>query len=116
MYLVAILSLAQFFWTTSAQLAKVSTYKTDDCSGEADVAYVDVSQDYCFAISGNSFDDLTYNEASAAACVYATTWSGSNCEGSSALFKGPIDDCVKIPYAGIELIVGETGFECQNPT
>lgn len=115
MHLGVIISLSQFFWTTTAILAKVSTYTTNDCSGDSVVAYVDTSQDYCFAISGGSFNDLTYNLESPAICVSAVTWSGSNCEGSSAFFSGPIDDCVTIPYAGIELIVGEDGFECEEP-
>lgn len=115
MHLGVIISLSQFFWMTTAILAKVTTYKTKDCSGDSEVAYVDTSEVYCFAISGGSFNDLTYNLESPAACVYAFTWSGSNCEGSSAGFSGPRDDCVTIPYAGIQLYVGEDGFECEEP-
>jgi hypothetical protein len=102
------LSLAHLFWTTRAATAQASIYTSSDCSGDALVVYVDVSSDYCFdGAGGNSIGDIFY-DPSVAAGAALRTWSGNNCEGSSANLPAASSSnggCTSIPFASVELVV-----------
>jgi hypothetical protein len=109
MHFVAILGLsfAHLFWTTRAASAQASIYKSSDCSGDAVVVDVDVAPEYCFAVGGNSIGDLYY-DPSVAIGASLVTWSGNNCEGSSAVFDAASSTnrgCASIPFASVQLSV-----------
>ena len=107
MHLATIFSVASahLFWMTKAQVAgaQVTVYKGSGCSGDSEVLYVDTATDYCFGVGGNSFNNFVLGDNAFDATL--TTWSGSNCEGSSASFDADQTDCVNIPFAGAELSV-----------
>jgi hypothetical protein len=109
MHFVAIgLSFAHLFWTAQAvRGAKATLYKSTDCTGDAEVVFVDVSTDYCFPFRGHSFKNFELGDDGLQGSLI--TWSGSNCQGSSSKYHtwanaGP-SACVTIPYAGVELKV-----------
>lgn len=89
---------------SSAVLMSAQVYQSSDCSGDEEYISTDVSTKYCFAVGGNSFDN-TYLDFDSSECgTYdVTTWSGSNCEGSSAVYGLGGSGCESVPFAGIQL-------------
>ena len=106
MYLVTTLGIpfACLLWTASANKVQASVYQSSDCSGSATIVYIDVSEDHCFAVSGHSFNNFVIDQATVNT-AWLTTWSGSNCEGSSAEFDWSSNNsgCLSLPFAGVEL-------------
>lgn len=107
------LAFALSLGTVRAQNVEATLYTDNDCTGDATVISIDVSDSHCFAIGGNSFGNLYYGDIPVAQ-AWLVTWSGSNCEGSSAVWTADAysnDGCQNVPYAGAELIADYNGPE-----
>ena len=90
--------------TTSAAQVQVSLYKAQNCQGNAEVVYIDVSHSYCFeGAGGGSFGDFQSQNVDQST-AHLQTWSGTNCEGSSAVFyQKYTGGCVNIPFGSVTL-------------
>jgi hypothetical protein len=95
------------FWTTKASSVKASVYQSSDCSGSSEVVYVDTAIDYCFGVGGRSINNFII-DSNKVDTATLTTWSGSNCEGSSAeyVYQSSLNQaCITVPFAGVQLTV-----------
>lgn len=71
--------------------------------------FVDTAIDYCFGVGGQSINNFIIDSHVDTATL--TTWSGSNCKGSSAKFvyESSLDQaCITVPFAGVQLTVQYT--------
>lgn len=90
--------------TARANRVQASIYQSSDCSGVPTVVYIDVAESHCFAVGGHSFNNFVIEQATVGSASL-TTWSGSNCEGSSAKFDWSSNNsgCISLPFAGVQL-------------
>lgn len=117
------LTLAPLFWTARAASidqanmaastsggGHATIWKGAGCTGDSEIVAINVATDWCFeGVGGQSFNNFQLGTNHAFVGPTVTTWSGSNYDGSSAVYEwdtwGNDWGCVDVPFASVELTV-----------